>query len=212
MSSEHSSHHGGGVIERLLNQTASAASAQWRPDELTHGKQRLNSENMTHDHFLSAASRSRPNCFLPGADLRSVLVPAAPESPAEENHLQIPRCTALRLVKVGIHCTFLLLLLLCTFVVWHNVLVVLLPYSFLLVLDYFSINMATINSCINPIILYLVSKKFKTCFKVKTEHCCVLCVCVWWRWWIFFFHPETVWHHSVTSQGQRGAWDRDNRR
>ncbi|XP_035463051.1 endothelin-1 receptor isoform X2 [Scophthalmus maximus] len=37
--------------------------------------------------------------------------------------------------------------------------------NFLLVLDYFSINMATINSCINPIILYLVSKKFKTCFK-----------------------------------------------
>ncbi len=40
--------------------------------------------------------------------------------------------------------------------------------SFLLVLDYFSINMATINSCINPIILYFVSKKFKNCFKVKT--------------------------------------------
>ncbi|XP_034713222.1 endothelin-1 receptor-like [Etheostoma cragini] len=38
--------------------------------------------------------------------------------------------------------------------------------SFLLVLDYFSINMATINSCINPIILYFVSKKFKKCFKV----------------------------------------------
>ncbi|XP_028419424.1 endothelin receptor type B [Perca flavescens] len=37
--------------------------------------------------------------------------------------------------------------------------------NFLLVLDYFSINMATINSCINPIILYFVSKKFKNCFK-----------------------------------------------
>ncbi|XP_053199644.1 endothelin receptor type B-like isoform X2 [Scomber japonicus] len=37
--------------------------------------------------------------------------------------------------------------------------------SFLLVLDYFSINMATINSCINPIILFFVSKKFKNCFK-----------------------------------------------
>ncbi|XP_055369765.1 endothelin-1 receptor-like isoform X2 [Betta splendens] len=37
--------------------------------------------------------------------------------------------------------------------------------NFLLVLDYFSLNMATINSCINPIILYFVSKKFKTCFK-----------------------------------------------
>ncbi|XP_037116267.1 endothelin-1 receptor-like isoform X3 [Syngnathus acus] len=38
--------------------------------------------------------------------------------------------------------------------------------NFLLVLDYFSINMATINSCINPIILYFVSRKFKNCFKV----------------------------------------------
>ncbi|XP_029381797.1 endothelin receptor type B-like isoform X2 [Echeneis naucrates] len=37
--------------------------------------------------------------------------------------------------------------------------------NFLLVLDYFSINMATINSCINPIILYFVSKRFKNCFK-----------------------------------------------
>ncbi|KAI4800328.1 hypothetical protein KUCAC02_013320, partial [Chaenocephalus aceratus] len=43
----------------------------------------------------------------------------------------------------------------------------LLLLSFLLVLDYFSINMATINSCINPIILYVVSKKFKNCFKVN---------------------------------------------
>uniref|UniRef100_A0A667XG02 Endothelin-1 receptor n=1 Tax=Myripristis murdjan TaxID=586833 RepID=A0A667XG02_9TELE len=41
--------------------------------------------------------------------------------------------------------------------------------NFLLVLDYFSINMATINSCINPIILYFVSKKFKNCFKVVCE-------------------------------------------
>ena len=39
-------------------------------------------------------------------------------------------------------------------------------FSFLLVLDYLSINLATINSCINPIILYFVSKKFKNCFKV----------------------------------------------
>lgn len=45
-------------------------------------------------------------------------------------------------------------------------------FSFLLVLDYLSINLATVNSCINPIILYFVSKKFKNCFKVG------LCVCV----------------------------------
>uniref|UniRef100_A0A3Q1EHS7 Endothelin-1 receptor n=2 Tax=Acanthochromis polyacanthus TaxID=80966 RepID=A0A3Q1EHS7_9TELE len=43
--------------------------------------------------------------------------------------------------------------------------------NFLLVLDYFSNNMATINSCINPIILFFVSKKFKNCFKS--------CLCCW---------------------------------
>lgn len=43
--------------------------------------------------------------------------------------------------------------------------------NFLLILDYFSINLATINSCINPIILYFVSKKFKNCFKS--------CLCCW---------------------------------
>ncbi|CAM9281914.1 unnamed protein product [Lampetra planeri] len=43
--------------------------------------------------------------------------------------------------------------------------------SFLLVLDYFGINLAAINSCINPIILYFVSKKFKNCFKS--------CLCCW---------------------------------
>uniref|UniRef100_A0A672JU03 Endothelin receptor type B n=1 Tax=Salarias fasciatus TaxID=181472 RepID=A0A672JU03_SALFA len=34
-----------------------------------------------------------------------------------------------------------------------------------LVLDYFGINMASLNSCINPIALYMVSKRFKRCFK-----------------------------------------------
>ncbi|KAL6110850.1 ednra [Pungitius sinensis] len=43
--------------------------------------------------------------------------------------------------------------------------------DFLLVLDYLSINLVTINSCINPIILYFVSKKFKNCFKS--------CLCCW---------------------------------
>ncbi|XP_048827513.1 endothelin receptor type B-like [Brienomyrus brachyistius] len=41
---------------------------------------------------------------------------------------------------------------------------------FLLVLDYLSKNLATINSCINPIILYFVSKKFKNC--IKSCLCC----------------------------------------
>nr|XP_019598139.1 PREDICTED: endothelin B receptor isoform X1 [Rhinolophus sinicus]XP_019598140.1 PREDICTED: endothelin B receptor isoform X1 [Rhinolophus sinicus] len=43
--------------------------------------------------------------------------------------------------------------------------------NFLLVLDYIGINMATLNSCINPIALYFVSKKYKNCFKS--------CLCCW---------------------------------
>ncbi|KAG5833483.1 hypothetical protein ANANG_G00276410 [Anguilla anguilla] len=44
--------------------------------------------------------------------------------------------------------------------------------SFFLVLDYIGINMASVNSCINPIALYMVSKRFKDCFKS--------CLCCWW--------------------------------
>lgn len=42
-------------------------------------------------------------------------------------------------------------------------------FSFFLVLDYIGINMASINSCINPIALYMVSKRFKTCFRVRNS-------------------------------------------
>ncbi|TTD47740.1 Endothelin-1 receptor [Bagarius yarrelli] len=44
-------------------------------------------------------------------------------------------------------------------------------YSSFLILDYLAINLVTINSCINPIILYIVSKKFKNCFDS--------CLCCW---------------------------------
>ncbi|KAM4609075.1 endothelin receptor type B-like [Polymixia lowei] len=37
--------------------------------------------------------------------------------------------------------------------------------SVFLILDYLGINMASLNSCINPIALYTVSKRFKRCFK-----------------------------------------------
>ncbi|XP_051565863.1 endothelin receptor type B [Myxocyprinus asiaticus] len=43
--------------------------------------------------------------------------------------------------------------------------------SFFLVLDYIGINMASVNSCINPIALYMVSKRFKSCFRT--------CLCCW---------------------------------
>ncbi|KAG9340179.1 hypothetical protein JZ751_021904 [Albula glossodonta] len=43
--------------------------------------------------------------------------------------------------------------------------------SFLLVIDYIGINMASLNSCINPVALYFVSQKFKNCFQS--------CLCCW---------------------------------
>uniref|UniRef100_A0A8D0BX12 G-protein coupled receptors family 1 profile domain-containing protein n=1 Tax=Salvator merianae TaxID=96440 RepID=A0A8D0BX12_SALMN len=43
--------------------------------------------------------------------------------------------------------------------------------SFLLVMDYFGINMASLNSCINPVALYFVSRRFKNCFQS--------CLCCW---------------------------------
>ncbi|XP_034399207.1 endothelin receptor type B-like [Cyclopterus lumpus] len=43
--------------------------------------------------------------------------------------------------------------------------------SFLLVMDYIGMNMASLNSCINPIALYFVSQKFKNCFQS--------CLCCW---------------------------------
>ncbi|XP_066535088.1 endothelin receptor type Aa [Hoplias malabaricus] len=45
--------------------------------------------------------------------------------------------------------------------------------NFLLILDHLGLNLATINSCINPIILYFVSKRFKNCFNT--------CLCCWRR-------------------------------
>ncbi|PKU31599.1 endothelin b receptor-like [Limosa lapponica baueri] len=38
-------------------------------------------------------------------------------------------------------------------------------------MDYFGINMASLNSCINPVALYFVSRKFKNCFQS--------CLCCW---------------------------------
>ncbi|XP_077436077.1 endothelin receptor type B-like isoform X2 [Vanacampus margaritifer] len=45
------------------------------------------------------------------------------------------------------------------------------PNSVFLVLDYVGINLASLNSCINPVALYIVSKRFKTAFKA--------CLCSW---------------------------------
>ncbi|XP_055733857.1 endothelin receptor type B-like isoform X2 [Salvelinus fontinalis] len=57
--------------------------------------------------------------------------------------------------------------------------------SVFLVLDYIGINMASLNSCINPIALYMVSKRFKTCFKKR--------LCGW------CIHPEVLMLEEVPS-------------
>uniref|UniRef100_A0A672MKU8 Endothelin receptor type B n=1 Tax=Sinocyclocheilus grahami TaxID=75366 RepID=A0A672MKU8_SINGR len=44
--------------------------------------------------------------------------------------------------------------------------------STFLVLDYIGLNMASVNSCINPMALYVVSKRFKNYFKATLVGCC----------------------------------------
>lgn len=53
-------------------------------------------------------------------------------------------------------------------------------------MDYIGINMASLNSCINPIALYFVSQKFKNCFQVR-GHRLVLKISLF-----FFFHKHTT--------------------
>ncbi|XP_051891988.1 endothelin receptor type Aa [Pristis pectinata] len=45
-------------------------------------------------------------------------------------------------------------------------------FKILLVLNFIGLNLAALNSCINPIALYFVSKKFKNCFQS-----CLCCCC-----------------------------------
>ncbi|CAL8268219.1 unnamed protein product [Lota lota] len=54
-----------------------------------------------------------------------------------------------------------------------------------LVLDYLGINMASLNSCINPIALYMVSKRFKKCFRA--------CLCGW------CLPPQAGYHDELQS-------------
>lgn len=53
-------------------------------------------------------------------------------------------------------------------------------FSFFLVLDYIGINMASVNSCINPLALYMVSKRFKSCFRVRCSFETKIRQCVWY--------------------------------
>lgn len=132
---------------------------------------------------LSPEKRGGQSGLLPRHYLCPLLVPTAPQQDPQEGHLFPEWQHALwatqvshfkfPLIKCSRHGTMLMTECCCQdFCVVKlsndNQAFLLFPiFSFLLVLDYLGINLATINSCINPIVLYFVSKKFKNCFKVS---------------------------------------------
>ncbi|OCT67650.1 endothelin-3 receptor-like [Xenopus laevis] len=63
--------------------------------------------------------------------------------------------------------------------------------SFFMVMNYIGINMASLNSCINPVALYFVSRKFKNCFQS--------CLCCW-------CHRPTLTITPMDEKGSGGKW------
>ncbi|XP_069602956.1 endothelin receptor type B-like [Ranitomeya imitator] len=63
--------------------------------------------------------------------------------------------------------------------------------SFFLVVNYIGINMASLNSCINPVALYFVSRKFKNCFRS--------CLCCW-------CHRPSLAITPMDEKGSGGKW------
>ncbi|XP_063289417.1 endothelin receptor type B-like [Pelobates fuscus] len=63
--------------------------------------------------------------------------------------------------------------------------------SFFLVMNYIGINMASLNSCINPVALYFVSRKFKNCFRS--------CLCCW-------CHRPNITITPMDEKGSAGKW------
>ncbi|MEE6496365.1 hypothetical protein FKM82_002324 [Ascaphus truei] len=63
--------------------------------------------------------------------------------------------------------------------------------SFFVVMNYIGINMASLNSCINPVALYFVSRKFKNCFQS--------CLCCWCQ-------SPTLTITPMDEKGSSGKW------
>ena len=65
-------------------------------------------------------------------------------------------------------------------------------------MDYIGINLATMNSCINPIALYFVSKKFKNCFQVsislnkKIFFIIIISLMIDYVWWSLLLCTHSV--------------------
>ncbi|KAM4663778.1 endothelin receptor type B-like [Discoglossus pictus] len=68
--------------------------------------------------------------------------------------------------------------------------------SFFVVMNYIGINMASLNSCINPVALYFVSRKFKNCFQS--------CLCCW-------CHRPTLTIAPLDEKGSNGKWKANGR-
>nr|NP_001079347.1 endothelin-3 receptor precursor [Xenopus laevis]P32940.1 RecName: Full=Endothelin-3 receptor; AltName: Full=Endothelin C receptor; Short=ET-C; Short=ET-CR; Flags: Precursor [Xenopus laevis]AAA49704.1 endothelin-3 receptor [Xenopus laevis] len=64
-------------------------------------------------------------------------------------------------------------------------------YQLLMVMNYTGINMASLNSCIGPVALYFVSRKFKNCFQS--------CLCCW-------CHRPTLTITPMDEKGSGGKW------
>uniref|UniRef100_A0A674P5U4 Endothelin receptor type B n=1 Tax=Takifugu rubripes TaxID=31033 RepID=A0A674P5U4_TAKRU len=70
--------------------------------------------------------------------------------------------------------------------------------SIFLVLDYFGLNMASLNSCINPIALFVVSKRFQRCFKVG-------CLCTLFNLIYFSIPPSSEQSCNIKAPRQTSA-------
>lgn len=77
--------------------------------------------------------------------------------------------------------------------------------SAFLVLDYIGINMASANSCMNPIALYVVSKRFKAHFKVTLN---VFIIFVLWCAHVSYYCPSNTTHFVERGEidGERERW------
>lgn len=156
---------------------ASPSTTTW--NRYTHANVPARNRNTyQQQHFFcvcvfNKAEGSSEDSVLPGVNFCLLLAAPSSQPHSEENNLRPEWPQPLWTAQVGTHTRlhwkrhenllFSFLWLPGVF----NVNFALFPASFLLVMDYIGINMASLNSCINPIALYFVSQKFKNCFQVR---------------------------------------------
>lgn len=120
-------------------------------------------------------ARGGKDCFLPCFRVCCVLVSFVPEQNPKINLIWWERPQKMSAPQVcSCYCP------------WSPLLLIFFPcfWSVFLVLDYCGINMASLNSCINPIALFVVRKRFQRCFKVSR------CRTVFMVFFFIFFIPS----------------------